>query len=110
MFKKYREAAGLDEGFTFHSLRHSYGAAMIAKGAEIVAVKELMRHKSIASTMVYAKVQPDHLTATGELMNFTPADRREIVEKNPVECGKMQEDVPEIDFGNMDTTPKKTSI
>ena len=68
VFKRYREKAGLPEGLSFHSLRHSYGASMISKGAEIVAVKELMRHKSIASTMVYAKVSPAHLTATGEMM------------------------------------------
>lgn len=91
LFKQYREIAGLPDGFSFHSLRHSYGTSMVLKGADITAIKELMRHKSIASTMVYAKVVPSHLTATGELMDFTPSDRREIVEGNATKSSKKQQ-------------------
>lgn len=85
-FKKYLELSGIEGKRSFHSLRHSYGTSMVTNGANLTAIKDLMRHKSIASTMVYAKVIPAHLIQTGELMQFSPVEpspenRREIVEE-----------------------------
>lgn len=99
LFKRVLDAVGLED-YSFHSLRHSYGASMVSKGVDVTAVKELMRHKSIASTMVYAKVSPAHLIDSGERMNFTP-DRREIVEKTASENGR---NLTDTDLGARDKT------
>lgn len=43
---------------TPHSLRHWYATTLLDDGADLRVVQELMRHKSIQSTVVYTKV-PD---------------------------------------------------
>jgi integrase/recombinase XerD len=41
-----------------HQLRHYFGSTLLAKGADLREVQELMRHSSIASTQIYTEV-PD---------------------------------------------------
>lgn len=43
---------------TPHALRHWYATTLLAGGADLMVVKELMRHQSVATTQVYTKV-PD---------------------------------------------------
>jgi site-specific recombinase XerD len=47
--------------FKLHSLRHSFATKIIAKGADIYTVKELLGHQDIRTSMVYAKVSTDKL-------------------------------------------------
>ena len=42
-----------------HLLRHSFGTKMVRNGANIIAVKELMGHASVATTQVYVAVTED---------------------------------------------------
>lgn len=55
-FKKYAAAAGLDRGFSIHSLRHTTAVLRISAGCHIVLVQKWLRHKSLTSTMVYADI------------------------------------------------------
>lgn len=55
ILKDYAESAGIKEDITPHSLRHSFGAHLIANGADIRSVQELMGHSDIASTQMYLK-------------------------------------------------------
>ena len=50
------EAAKIDKKITFHSARRTYATMLLANGANIMTVKELLGHKDINSTLVYAKV------------------------------------------------------
>lgn len=59
-FKKYAREAGLKEA-RFYDLRHTFGSHLVMSGKHLKVIQELMRHKDIASTMVYAKVSPDYL-------------------------------------------------
>ena len=43
---------------TAHSLRHWHGTTLLADGADLRTVQELLRHKSVATTQIYTKV-PD---------------------------------------------------
>lgn len=43
---------------TPHSLRHWYGTSLLAAGADLRTVQELMRHSSVQTTQIYTKV-PD---------------------------------------------------
>jgi site-specific recombinase XerD len=52
------ERAGLGS-FGAHRLRHTAGTEMLRAGASLTEVAQVLRHRSIATTAVYAKV--DHL-------------------------------------------------
>ncbi len=64
------ELAGIDvpvseSGVTmpWHSLRHSFGTELAARGVPIPVIKELMGHASIATTMRYVTVTGSQLNA-----------------------------------------------
>lgn len=58
-FKKAATAAGLSDSLRIHDLRHAFGAQMAAAGVPLPHLKTLMGHKSIATTMRYARHAPD---------------------------------------------------
>ncbi len=60
-FKKVVRATGLNEGLHFHSLRHSFASNLIKRGIPIVAVKELLGHSDISTTMIYSHVRREDL-------------------------------------------------
>jgi integrase/recombinase XerD len=59
--KKYAGKAGLADKVSPHVLRHSCATHMLARGADIRVVQELLGHASIATTQRYTKVSPEHL-------------------------------------------------
>jgi len=52
-FKRAARKAGIDERIHFHSLRHSAASMMAKNGAPITAVKDILGHSSISTTMIY---------------------------------------------------------
>lgn len=53
-FKAHLVACNLHhEGFTMHSLRHTFASHLISRGVDITIVKELLGHKDITHTMIY---------------------------------------------------------
>jgi integrase/recombinase XerD len=59
--KKYADRVGLGDRVSPHVLRHSCATHMLARGADIRVVQELLGHASIATTQRYTKVSPEHL-------------------------------------------------
>jgi integrase/recombinase XerD len=59
--KKYASRVGLAERVSPHVLRHSCATHMLARGADIRVVQELLGHANIATTQRYTKVSPEHL-------------------------------------------------
>jgi len=51
------------EDFTIHDLRHTTASWMVQRGVPLVAVKEVMRHRSIQTTMRYAHLAPENTRA-----------------------------------------------
>lgn len=47
--------------FTVHDARHSYASALVREGLDLRSVQELLGHTSLASTLIYAHLAPDHL-------------------------------------------------
>lgn len=70
-FKKYAREAGLKDA-RFHDLRHTFGSHLVMSGKHLKVIQELMRHKDISSTMVYAKVSPEYLKDASEDLNYGP--------------------------------------
>jgi integrase/recombinase XerD len=60
------ERAGLGELVSPHVLRHSCASHMLAHGADIRVVQELLGHVSIATTQIYTKLSQDHLRSSYE--------------------------------------------
>ena len=61
VLKKRARAVGLEELVHPHVLRHSCATHMLAHGADIRVVQELLGHVSIATTQAYTKVGSEHL-------------------------------------------------
>jgi integrase/recombinase XerD len=55
------DRAGLGAVVSPHVLRHSCASHMLAHGADIRVVQELLGHVSIATTQIYTKLSQDHL-------------------------------------------------
>jgi integrase/recombinase XerD len=52
VFAYWRDRAGLD-GYTIHSMRHSFAKRLIERGIELATVQKLLGHASLGSTGVY---------------------------------------------------------
>ena len=73
---------------TVHALRHSFGAHLRMAGVSLADIGDLLGHKDLATTQIYAKVHQEHLRgAISKLTSLVSASTtdspRQLLEANP---------------------------
>lgn len=62
--KKHARALGLDDSATPHALRHAFASHLLAAGADLRSIQELLGHASIAATQRYTRIDSEGLLAS----------------------------------------------
>jgi integrase/recombinase XerD len=73
LVQRYARRAGITIKMTPHSLRHCFASHLLAGGADLRIVQELLGHASVTTTQIYTHVERDRLKRIHE--RFHPMGR-----------------------------------
>jgi site-specific recombinase XerD len=69
-FKKYIRLCGLNEKYTFHTLRHTYASHLVQNGTSLYIVSKLLGHSDTKTTEIYAHLAPETYHEAVRVLDF----------------------------------------
>ena len=66
IIRQASELAGITKSVSPHTFRHSFATHLLAGGANIRQVQDMLGHENITTTEIYTHLDPDHLRDTIE--------------------------------------------
>ncbi len=63
LIKHYAKEVGIEKNVTPYTLRHSFASHLLANGAPLRVIQEMLGHADIATTQIYTHVDPARLRA-----------------------------------------------
>lgn len=70
LIQSIAKASGIKKRITPHKLRHSYATHLYEEGVDLLAIKDLLGHASVATTQIYTHTSTVKLSAATDAITF----------------------------------------